>query len=61
MIITDDHLLLLFFCSAFKHYKRAEFSNKNLEKSTVDFLDKLGVHWLWLRGIDKLYIEALNK
>ena len=44
--------IALFVCSAFKHYKRAEFTNKNLVKATVDFLDKLGVHWLWLTGIE---------
>ena len=36
--------------SAFKHYKRADFANKNLAKITVDALDKSGVHWLWLTG-----------
>ena len=39
-------------CSAFKHYKRSDFTNKNLAKSTVDLLDKQGVHWLWLTGRD---------
>ena len=49
--------LLLSFFSAFKHFKRAEFSNKNLANSTVSYLDKQGVNWIWLTGEYQIYIN----
>ena len=42
------NLTIILSIRAFKHYSRSGFTNKNLVKATVDSLDRMGVHWIWL-------------
>ena len=36
------------FARAFKHFKRSDFTNKNLIKNTVNLLVDIGYGWLWM-------------